>query len=170
VERTLWSNDASHHPSTPWGAGLCIRRPVVLRYLRRLEEDPRRCELDVVGSRRVYGGDTDIAFTGCDMGLGKGVFADLKLRHLISERRCNQEYLVDATRGHGYSAVLHEYLNTGRIVPPRGDLPGRIARWARWFLSNPLDRRIRRAYFRGQVEAVRELSRIARESRSEIGR
>src|SRR5262249_7534296 len=124
VTDAVWSNDVHHHASTPWGAGMCIRRRVVDEYTRQLDDDPRRRGLDLVGGRRTYGGDTDIAYVGCGLGLGKGVFPQLRLRHLISADRCNEDYLVKVTAGHARSGVLHEYIMTGAVTPPRRDLRG----------------------------------------------
>lgn len=153
----IWSNDVNHHSSTPWGAGLCIRRQVMLAYLKRLEDDPRRRELDLIGGKRIYGGDTDIAFTGCQIGLGKGVFPQLKLRHLISEQRCSESYLVKVTEGHAYSAALHEYLDSGKITPPRSDYRGRLMAGIRWIFSTSIQRQMQRAYREGYQKAISEL-------------
>src|ERR1700678_2127687 len=65
VERAVWSNDPTHNDSTPWGAGMCIRRAVFEAYIALVRGEPRRARLDLQGKTLVYGGDTDIAFNGC---------------------------------------------------------------------------------------------------------
>jgi len=157
VTEALWSNDVHHHASTPWGAGMCIRRDVALEYVKRLDEDPRRRELDLVGGRRTYGGDTDIAYVGCDVGLGKGVFPQLRLRHLIGANRCSEDYLVKVTAGHARSGVLHQYIMTGSVALPPNDLRRRVMTMLRWLAMSQLEKRLDKASREGAALGMREL-------------
>ncbi len=147
------SRDPSHQDSTPWGAGMFIRREVADEYVRRAQHDPRRLQLDLQGSLLVYGGDTDIAYIGCDIGFDKGVFPQLKLDHLIPAYRCTREYLVRAAEGHGYSEVLHALLRDARLPPQR-------PAWHEWLarLRLPQEERIiATARARGIARARRAL-------------
>ncbi|MBX3749532.1 MAG: glycosyltransferase family 2 protein [Opitutaceae bacterium] len=148
------SRDPRHHASTPWGAGMCIRREVAAAYAARVRSDPRRLKLDLQGAALVYGGDTDIAYTGCDLGFAKGVFPELRLDHLIPARRCTREYLVRAAEGHGYSEVLHAWLREQQ-------LPAERPAWRQWLQRlrlPPEERRIAAARARGVARARRELT------------
>lgn len=134
VPSPLWSNVRDHHESTPWGAGLCVRREVATAHLARLEAEPDRRQLDPVGRDMRFGGDTDMVYTGLDLGYGKGLFPTLNITHLIPARRCEPAFVARALEAHGYSAALHGWVNTGRVDPPRTDLRyylGEAWRWLR---------------------------------------
>jgi glycosyltransferase involved in cell wall biosynthesis len=153
----VWSNIENHHASTPWGAGLCVRRAVAERYLNRLEEEPDRAGLDPVGREMRFGGDTDLVYTGLRMGFGKGVFPELSLTHLIPPRRCDPAFLERAFEAHGYSSVYHGWLDTGVAQGPRNDWKFYITESLRWFSYSPWERLRRKAWRRGMWRAVREL-------------
>lgn len=161
AERDLWSNDPDHHDSTPWGAGLCVRRSVADTYLAALRRDPRKGKLDLCGDKRLAGGDTDLCYTGCDMGLGKGVFRALKLEHLIPAERCTSAYLCKTAHDRGYSDILHHLLSKGHLP----QLPGRyrqaLSRLLRGRHLTPLERQVQAAQQAGRRLAVEELSRSA---------
>ena len=149
VERAVWSNDRSHFAATPWGAGECIRRRVAEAYAAKVAREPRRRQLDLQGKDLVYGGDTDIAYTGCEMGYAMGVFPELKLKHLTPPGRCTEEYLLKNYEAHAYSEVLHGWIETGKIPPQRTDVRGRLGVLVRWLLGSSLERRMIQARARG---------------------
>ena len=157
--RDLWSNDPDHHDSTPWGAGLCLRRSVANAYGAALAANPLKKSLDLCGERRLAGGDTDISYTACALGLGKGVFARLHLQHLIPAERCTPAYLCKNAADRGYSDVLHHLLLKGALPPrPRG--PGELLRRL-WRMRNlsPLERKVQAATQAGGRRAHEELVR-----------
>ena len=149
VERDLWSNDRSHFRATPWGAGECIRRPVAEAYATKVDREPRRRQLDLQGEQLVYGGDTDIAYTGLEMGHGMGVFTALRITHLTPRARCTEEYLLKNCEAHAYSEVLHHWVEHGTIPKQRTDLRGRLGLLARRILGSPLERKMIAARARG---------------------
>jgi glycosyltransferase involved in cell wall biosynthesis len=159
VEEPVWSNYPSHIASTPWGAGMCIRRKVFTAYEEATLNNPRRLRLDLKGGNLAYGGDTDIAYTGCSIGLGMGVFPELKITHLIPEERCTVAYLLRNLEAHAYSEVLHHWVTTGVIPATRADVKGYLGRWARWFISDFLERKIIERRERGFRKARQELAR-----------
>jgi hypothetical protein len=164
VPTDLWSNDPNHHASTPWGTGLCIRREVADSYCRELDENPARASLDPQGRTMLYGGDTDMTYTGCRMGFGKGVFSRLRLTHLIPTARCTPSHLCRVAQGKGYSEVLHGYALSG-VVPPRDSLNLATAvRYIRRVFQPRLQRSIALAYQRGRQKAFRDLA-VARDRR-----
>jgi glycosyltransferase involved in cell wall biosynthesis len=161
----IWSNDPSHNASTPWGAGMCVRRMVCDAYQKRIAVQPGRARLDLHGTTLLYGGDTDIAFTGCAHGLGKGVFTRLHITHLIPNRRCDRAFLLRSIEGQGYSEVLHGWLTDGIVHDPRRDFIGRLGELVRWITMSRLQRVITTARRRGRIKAFRELLRETRTRR-----
>ncbi len=141
------------------GGGLCIRRVVFEAYMARVRDDLRLTRLDLQGKNLVYGGDTDIAFTGCAMGLGKGVFPSLHMTHLIPPQRCEIANLLRSAEGQAYSQVLHGYLKTGILSKPRSDLLGRLGGTIRYLMAGRDDRLLISARKRGEARALREFSR-----------
>ena len=161
VSSDFVSADRHHHESTPWGAGLCVRRAVCDAYTQTLSKDPLRRQLDLHGQTLLYGGDTDIAFVGCAHGFTKGVFARFTLTHLISARRCETSYLLRSIEGHAYSSVLHEYIISASL-PPYFTNP--IWRFRQWLNRATLPRAARleaAARARGYARAVRAVRQIA---------
>lgn len=153
-----WSNDPAHHASTPWGAGLCVRASVARQYIEELESSELRRSLDLSGSRLLYGGDTDITYTACRMGLGKGVFRSLTLEHLIPATRCSAEYLCRVAEGRGYSEILHHVALHGALPHETTSLSARLLRGYRRLRLPPLERQVMAAHDRGRRQALRELS------------
>jgi hypothetical protein len=150
----VWSNDPSHFRATPWGAGECIRRVVATAYAKKVENEPRRRQLDLQGEQLVYGGDTDIAYTGLDLGLGMGVFASLVITHLIPKERCCESYLLKHHEARAYSEVLHHWVDYG--TTPR-DFRGRIGSAVRWLMGSALERKMSAARSRGLCQAQKHL-------------
>lgn len=88
-----WSN-VRHAGTEPYGVGLCVRKVVADKYADVTLSDPRRINLDRKGNSLSCGGDTDIALTSCDIGLGMGRFVALAVNHLIPPSRLEESYLV----------------------------------------------------------------------------
>jgi hypothetical protein len=147
--KDVWSNDRSNFAATPWGAGECIRQEVAMAYAEKVAREPRRCQLDLQGEQLVYGGDTDIAHTGLEMGLGMGVFTSLRITHLTPKSRCTEEYLLKNYEAHAYSEVLHHWVDHGTIPKQRTDLCGRLGELARRLLGSPLERKMSAARSQG---------------------
>jgi glycosyltransferase involved in cell wall biosynthesis len=155
--RAVWSNDPSHNDSTPWGAGMCIRRVLADKYRAHCLVDPSRLKLDLSGSQLVYGGDTDISYFGCSLGFGKGVFPQLKVSHIIPPERCERSYLLRAVEGRAYSEWLHHWVLHGAVpVEPR-NLGANVKRGLRLALSDRDTRATERARSAGRARAAREL-------------
>src|SRR5262249_47782710 len=64
---------------------------------------------DRSGSALASGGDLEICFVACSIGLGVGTFPELKLTHLIPKERLNEDYLVKLAEGIGTSGRLLAY-------------------------------------------------------------
>lgn len=109
-ERDIWSNLTNYGETIPCGAGLCVRKLVGQRYAELVTNDPRRADMDRKGNLLTSNGDTDLALTACDLGLGTGLFISMKLTHLIKASRLEEDYLLRLTEGCHYSGNLLEYL------------------------------------------------------------
>lgn len=154
------SGDREHHASTPWGAGMCLRREVCAAYAAELAGNPLRRRLDLQGGALLYGGDTDIAFVACQHGYTKGVFPRLRLTHLIPAHRCATAYLIRALEGHGYSSVIHEYILSGTIPPFLLDPVWRLRTAVKRLFLPPLERQTEAAHARGHARAVAHIRRL----------
>jgi glycosyltransferase involved in cell wall biosynthesis len=110
VEGAHWSNVASDQV-TPWGAGMGVRRAVALRYNELILSDPAKQGLDRSGKALNSCGDDEFSWVACEMGLGKGIFSELVLTHLIGKSRVQQEYLLRLAEGHAFSRVLLHHLH-----------------------------------------------------------
>jgi hypothetical protein len=114
-DQDVWSNLPRLGETMPCGAGLCVRRKVAQRYLHLHEAGKRSMLLDRVGDSLVSGGDNDLAACACDLGLGVGLIAALKLTHLIPPERMTQHYLVGLAEGIYCSAVVLSYLRSSKV-------------------------------------------------------
>ncbi len=154
----VWSNDPRHNESTPWGAGMCVRRSLADAYRAHCGSDPKRLKLDLQGRDLTYGGDTDIAYYGCALGFGKGVFPQLNVRHLIPPERCETAYLLRAVEGHAYSEWLHHWVLHGAVPSEASGWDARLRRFLRRTVSDPVARATERAREAGHRRAARELA------------
>jgi glycosyltransferase involved in cell wall biosynthesis len=153
VWKASWSNDPAHDASTPWGAGMLIRKEVADAYVEKVRRDTRRAFLDHRGQDLLYGADNDIANTACELGYGKGVFPALRLTHLIPDSRCTWSYFSRSVEGRTLSGHVKEFLETGR-TPARLRAMEAI-RLVRCLVSrDPFVRVSARARYRGRQRAL----------------
>ncbi|WP_244141899.1 glycosyltransferase [aff. Roholtiella sp. LEGE 12411] len=115
-ERDSWSNLPNQHDTTPSGAGLCVRKVVAQKYSELVSKDHRRTGLDRKGKLLTSCGDSDLAFTACDISLGTGLFTSLKMTHLIPSIRLEESYLLRLVEGLAYSQNILGYLR-GTLLP-----------------------------------------------------
>lgn len=152
-----WSNQQSHADSMPCGAGMCVRRPVAQYYLGLHESGKRNVLMDRAGASLMSGGDSDMAMCACDVGLGMGLFASMKLTHLISEDRLTEDYLVRLLEGLAYSGVVLDSFRPPTSInfpSAGGKFSSSVADFARLLIRNRRDRRFFRAVRRGQQKAA----------------
>lgn len=142
---------------SPIGAGMCVRRPVLQRYIRTCDADPRHFILGRKG--RSDGGsahplmaceDFDICWEATEMGLTIGLFPQLVLTHLIPAVRLQEPYLLRIVEGIWTSRCVFEYLRLGKVQTPlRSDLSARFTDWLRGIFVGSRERRFQRAYRAG---------------------
>lgn len=122
-EQDKWSNLLHQHETTPCGAGICVRKIVAEKYTDLVKHDSLRLGLDrksVDCQTQILlsCGDTDLAFTSCDIGLGTGQFTALKLTHLIPASRLTEEYLVRLVEGITYSHIILDSFRGKTSISP----------------------------------------------------
>lgn len=111
-----WSNLARLADTMPCGAGLCVRREIALYYLKLNESGQRGFQFDRTGDSLVSGGDNDLAACACDLGLGVGIMAALKLQHLIPPVRLTPDYLARLAEGIYFSSALLDHARGLTVV------------------------------------------------------
>ena len=148
-----WSNTVNFHETAPCGAGMCLRRAVAEEYVSLLARDPRRKVLDRRGDLIFACGDTDMALCARRLGLGTGVFPNLKLLHLIPASRVTESFFLKAAFGGGYSFTLLEYLYGITRTKPEPNLLRRVVGFARLMTRSRLDRRLAAEEKKGQTRA-----------------
>lgn len=143
-----WSNMPRLAETMPCGAGLCVRRSVALHYLELHEKGQRGFQFDRTGDSLVSGGDNDLAACACDLGLGVGLIADLKLQHCIPPARLTTDYLSRLAEGITFSSVI---LDASRGLPVIQRSKGRrILDLIRLLRTPQPHRKVQRAVLRGQ--------------------
>jgi len=151
-EHDVWSNLPRLADTMPCGAGLCVRRSVAQHYLALHQSGQRSFQLDRTGNSLVSGGDNDLAACACDLGLGVGLMADLKLQHLIPPQRLTADYLARLAEGIHFSSTI---LDAMRDKPPQGDSLARsLLSWFRCWTAPKNHRLIQVAVMRGKKRAV----------------
>jgi glycosyltransferase involved in cell wall biosynthesis len=158
-DQDVWSNLPRLPSTMPCGAGLCVRRAVAHHYLNLHDSGKRSFRFDRSGKSLLSGGDNDLAACACDVGLGVGLIASLKLTHLISPERLTEDYLTRLAEGIFFSAVV-----LGHFRSSPSELAAYQVRWhelVRALLARGPHRRIQFACLRGRrrgLELVASLS------------
>jgi glycosyltransferase involved in cell wall biosynthesis len=154
AERTVWSNVFWCREATPWGAGSCVRANVAAAY-RRMNSERAILISGRRGKALLSGEDCEIAYVACAVGLGAGVFPELKLAHLIPKERVSREYLLKLYEGTELSNALlfYKWNGTHPVSPlrPRGLLS--IVKNS--ILRRGLDRQMYFARIRAMISARR---------------
>jgi len=108
VDSARWSNVFECSRTQPFGAGQCVRASVANAY-RKYFDNSSIAINGRIGSTLFSGEDSEICYVAKDIGLGVGIFPDLKLTHLIPKERVSEDYLVRLEEGHGTSNDLLAY-------------------------------------------------------------
>lgn len=117
-EKVKWSNTAEDG-QLPYGAGMAIRRNVAEAYFQSVTSCQFRKQLDRSGQAGLNsGGDDEFSWVACELNLGKGVFPELRLKHLIASRRLEKSYLLRLEEGMAFSHTLLEWLHDRPLRQP----------------------------------------------------
>jgi len=122
------------------------------------ESGKRPFQLDRTGRLLLSGWDNDLAACACDVGLGMGLVASLKLTHLIRSERLTQDYLVRLGEGIFFSAVVLASLRSSF-----SELADYKVRWhelVRALLCSSPHRKIQLACLRGRRRGLKYLAAL----------
>jgi glycosyltransferase involved in cell wall biosynthesis len=155
VKTQQWSNVWSRQEAEPHGTGLCIRQPAAVAY-RDFYLSSKLPVGDRSGTALLSGGDTEMAFFVCSIGLGMGVFPELRLVHLIPRARLTEDYIARISEGLETSSMLLFYKWAGH-VPSSPFSPVGVARFAKHLIfSRGLNRKL--AF--GRMRAARRVRKL----------
>ena len=156
-DRDKWSNSTIPNESVPCGAGICVRKFVAEKYAEQTLKDEKRAELGRKGKLLTSGEDTDLALTACDLGLGTGQFRSLKLTHIISANRLQENYLLRLVKVFFYSQTLMMALRK-QPLPAKPCISQKLLqKYSRWRMK-PLNRRFYDAEKAGINLALNEIA------------
>jgi glycosyltransferase involved in cell wall biosynthesis len=156
-----WGN-VSASESTPWGAGLCVRREIAEAYCRLNEQSAFKIT-DRKGKSLLSCGDVEISYVARQNGLGTGVFPELKLIHLIPKERLSTDYLLNICQASHTSYLLLTYKWCGSVPNYPFRSRALLSVLKNWVTKRGLDRR---RYF-ADVRAVIEARRLIAANRTQ---
>lgn len=156
IEEDIWSNNIKEYISTPFGAGMCLRKEVYKAYLEVLETDDFRLQLGRKGKELLSCEDIDIVFFTCQMGLGKGIFKDLIITHFVPKTKMSVDYLIKNNYWNMYSATYQNY-HLFNELPKQFSLRKRALRWFRIMLMDSFKRKVELAKIKGVKDAFKKI-------------
>ena len=114
VRRVLWSNNIADFDCLPWGAGLCVKRPIANVYQDLVARLKANALLDRRGERLFSGGDDLFSWASIGAGQGFGIFPNLRVTHLIPATRLNRQYYLRLIHDHALSHSILKWLLIGK--------------------------------------------------------
>jgi len=149
VDKIAFSNSLYGNHAMPCGAGMVVRRSVAECYAGKTRKNRHLKSLDRVAGSLASGGDTDLAMTACDCGLGTGLFPTLFITHLIPARRIKAEYLFKLSEEVLYGHSLLSILRGEK--PPKITLRERVSYFYSLMRLRSVDRSVFIAHRRAKV-------------------
>ena len=162
-EHEIWSNFHSPQISVV-GAGMCLRRSVMLKYVELVSSDTLRSSLDPIGQQLNRAGDQDIHFSAYDLRLGAGVFPSLKLTHIMPAFRLKEEYLLRLVDGYVYSNSLLNWIRNIEPITTTSLAKQLFQKIRPWFMP-PRQRRFYQAAVTALARAKHDYSNILQQSK-----
>jgi glycosyltransferase involved in cell wall biosynthesis len=153
-DRVYWGNVPHCIESMPWGAGMCVRRSVAAEYDRLDRESSVRIS-DRRGKSLMSGGDTEICWVACNVGLGTGTFPQLRVTHLIPKERTVEKYLLNLMEAKVITTILLDFKWMGQVPETRISLRKALSILKAAVLSHGLDRQLFFVNLRGMIKAKR---------------
>jgi glycosyltransferase involved in cell wall biosynthesis len=157
-EKAYWSNVLSCSDATPAGAGMCVRVGVANEY-RRLHQTELIRLTGREGSALVGHEDYEIAYVGCSLGFGMGVFPELKMIHLIPKERVSDEYFIRHAEGNEFSGSVVAYKWGGQAPPEPFSSKGILSIVKNIVFAGGFHRRHHIAIVKGRIAARRTLAK-----------
>lgn len=97
-----------------------------------------------------------MALTSCDIGLGIGLFTSLKLTHLISAYRLQENHLLKLSQGMSYCHTILNFFQQGK-VPEKKSWPEKLLQYYQKCQMDSKTRRLHLAFQKGVELALKEL-------------
>ena len=132
-----------------------------MAYLQDSVSDPLLKVLGRRGAALTGGEDMDLALIADKMGLGAGLFPELRLTHLIRKERVQEPYLLRLVEGASYSFLMlsrRHRRETKGVLIKSWRRPFGILR--RFLTHSPRKRRFYEATIRGEQRALVEFARL----------
>jgi glycosyltransferase involved in cell wall biosynthesis len=170
VTAPRWSNLAGFHllgespeEAIPWGAGMCIRKEVAIAYCQFCDQSSLQI-ISHQGEGLLGGEDTEMCFVCCSRGLGVGIFPELKMTHLIPQRRVSENYIVRFAEGTSISNNLLRY-KWQHIIPQSSfSIKNLLSVLKTILLYRGVDRKIRFGRVRALAKAKKIIDMDLRQS------
>jgi len=142
----------SPQEAIPWGAGMCIRKAVAIAYCQFCDQSSLQI-ISHQGEGLLGGEDTEMCFVCCSHGLGVGIFPELKMTHLIPQRRVAEDYIVLFAEGTAISNNLLRYKWQHVFPQSPFSIKNLLSMLKTFFLYRGADRGVRFALTRALVKA-----------------
>jgi glycosyltransferase involved in cell wall biosynthesis len=165
VTEDVWGNEGSFG-STPWGAGMCVRKNVAEHYASETRKSDLKAMLDRRGQNLASTGDVDLALTSLKLGLGTGVFAVLEVVHLIPARRVTREYLLRLIEDSAAGSIIYSH-SKGLESNMHKSFIDKVVAEYKFLRANELQRDIESAFRRGRRKGKQILENLTRNSRND---
>jgi hypothetical protein len=131
---------------------MCIRKEVAIAYCQFCDQSSLQI-ISHQGDGLLGGEDTEMCFVSCSRGLGVGIFPELKMTHLIPQRRVAEDYIVRFAEGTAISNNLLCY-KWQHIVPQSPySIKNLLSLLKTILLYRGVDRKIRFACVRALAKA-----------------
>jgi glycosyltransferase involved in cell wall biosynthesis len=173
VEAPRWSNLASYRKADaaedviPMGGGLCLRKNLAIAYIRLCHQSSIFLT-DRQGDALSSAGDVEISWVCCSNGFGIGVFPELKLTHLIPQRRLSEDYFVRFTAEACLSEFLLDYKWRHMVPQSPYGLKTLLSVLKTILFYRGVDRRMRFAWLRALAKAKRIIAVDLRKNNGQI--
>ncbi|MBV8809769.1 MAG: glycosyltransferase family 2 protein [Acidobacteriaceae bacterium] len=160
VETARWTNFVQWE-ACPWGAGIFLRRSVADAY-RKMSDSEGLQISDRQGTSLMSGGDAELSYVACSMGLGIGIFPELKVTHLIPKERVTGEYLLRLHEAIRVSTKLLDYKWKKDPLTARSFFSEKLLIIKNLILKRDLERQLYFSELRADKRFMTILGRISR--------
>ena len=154
VPRAFWTNNPMDYHCGPCGAGVCVPRPVALRFIELVHD----LGISSVLGRRggsLFSGEDDLFYWLCaGTESGFGIFPELRMTHLVPAARVQQDYLVRLVYSHTFSHAVLNYKIQGQSPSAKMDF-ALLRVMAHGLKNGWFSMRCRMAEAKGAADAVR---------------
>jgi glycosyltransferase involved in cell wall biosynthesis len=155
ISKDIWGNSAN--PAfLPFGAGMCVRRDVLLKYERDLLNNSARILLGRRGNSLVSSEDLDMGLCCINMGFGTGLFKNLLITHLIPKRRLSREYILKLIEDSACGQVIMEREH-GLSAAKSISRIDKLVEGYKFLLASPMQKAVAAARERGAKRAASKL-------------